>query len=94
MKFIKDYLLTYKAKSRQHFFELIRDNGMSVQYTRGIAAGVKDTNGKSYSWQKLGIQPSDFHGLDQRAHLLRMDQRLHQLEKARSKDEPDRNLEP
>ncbi len=95
MKFIKDYLLKYKAKSRQHFFELIRDNGMTVQYTRGgIPSGVKDTNGRSYSWQKLGIGPSDFNNLDQRYILLKMDDRLNKLEQLRDGKKTDRNLEP
>jgi len=93
MKFIKDHLLHHKAKSREHFFKLLMDNGFAVTYERGTPIGIKDTNGKKYTWQKLGIQTQDFYQLDQRARFLGIDERLRKLEQIRDDKQPDKSIE-
>lgn len=93
MKFIKDHLLKRKAQSREHFYKLLMENGFVVKYKHQIPIGIEDTNGRSYSWQKLGISPDDFHHLDRAAQFLQMNDRLKKLEKCRTEQEQDRSPE-
>ncbi len=92
MKFIKDHLL-HKAHSVPHFIKLIQDNGMHIKYDRGVPTGIEDTNGQKYSWKKLGISPADFHALDHKARLHRIDERLQKLEQARNGKQHDKTID-
>ncbi|WP_421751060.1 hypothetical protein [Croceimicrobium sp.] len=94
MKFIKDHLLSYKAKSRQHFYQLLIENGFTITTRQGLPTGIEDTNGRRYSWKSLGITPADFIALEHREQLNRFNQRLERLEQLRSgkEQERDRNL--
>ncbi|MEQ9263144.1 MAG: hypothetical protein RLP14_08290 [Owenweeksia sp.] len=93
MKFIKDHLLP-KARSRQHFYEMLIDNGLFLTYHKGIPNGIMDTDGRAYSWKKLGIEPAHLMALDQKERLYSIDERLKKLEHLRSGQQPEQSIEP
>ncbi len=93
MKFVKDHLLP-KANSRKHFYEMLIDNGLFLTYHNGIPSGIMDTDGRKYSWKKLGIEPAQFFALDQKEQLHHIDERLKKLEHLRSDHQPERSIEP
>lgn len=81
MHFIKHRLLP-RARSVQGFYNSIMSTGLSLDFDRdGIPSGVIDTNGKRYSWKKLGITQSDFDRLAYREDLTRLENKVSQLEK-------------
>lgn len=92
MKFIKDYILP-KSQSMQGFFKNLRDIGIDMEYNRGIPSGVRDSNGKFYSFKKLGITPLDLQVLSEKGRFNQITHRLESLEKARSNKEQDKNFE-
>jgi hypothetical protein len=92
MKFIKDHLLP-KARSRKHLYEMLINNGLFLTYHNGIPSGILDTDGRTYSWQKLKIEPAQFIALDQKERLHSIDERLQKLEQLRTGKQHDRNIE-
>ncbi len=79
MKFIKDLL--ERSSSRVEFARKLKSVGIGLDYNNdGSVKGVLDSNGKPYSWKKLGVTKEALIKLDERENLLKIDTRVRRLE--------------